>query len=95
MNVTTVEVNATTKDRHYLVVKVNVSDVHYYILVKVTWSQFFLIIAPPLKNRHVHNVCCIYFNNNAAYMQIAHKREMSRRRAEDFFFFFFGGGGGM
>ena len=40
MNVTTVEVNVTTKDRHYLVVKVNVSDVHYYIVVKVNTFDF-------------------------------------------------------
>ena len=35
MNGTTVEVNVTTKDRHYMVVKVNCSDVHYHIVVKV------------------------------------------------------------
>ena len=33
--ITTLEVNVTTKDRHYLVVKVNCSDVHYHIVVKV------------------------------------------------------------
>ena len=27
--------------------------------------------------RYVQNVCCIYFNYNAAYMQIAHKRDIA------------------
>ena len=31
----------------------------------------------PYKNRYVQNVCCIYFNYNAAYMQIAHKRDIA------------------
>ena len=46
MNVTTVEVNVTTKDRHYLVVKVNCSDVHYHIVVKVNtcYFTFFILI---------------------------------------------------
>ena len=35
VNVTTLEVNITTTDRHYSVVKVNCSDVHYHIVVKV------------------------------------------------------------
>ena len=43
-NITTVEVNVTTKDRHYLVVKVNVSDVHYYIVVKVNTFDFTFFI---------------------------------------------------
>ena len=42
MNVTTVEVNVTTKDRHYLVVKVNCSEVHYHLVVKVNTFYFFL-----------------------------------------------------
>ena len=32
--------NLVCKDRHYLVVKVNVSDVHYYIVVKVNTFDF-------------------------------------------------------
>ena len=43
VNVTTVEVNVITKDRHYLVVKVNVSDVHYYIVVKVNTFDFIFL----------------------------------------------------
>ena len=35
VNATTLEVNITTKDHHYSVVKVNCSDVHYHIVVKV------------------------------------------------------------
>ena len=37
----TVELNVTTKDRHYLVVKVNYSDVHYHIVVKVNTYLFY------------------------------------------------------
>ena len=46
MNVTTVEVNVTTNDHHYLVVKVNCSDVHYHIVVKVNtfYFTFFMLI---------------------------------------------------
>ena len=46
VNVTTVEVNVTTKDCHYLVVKVNSSDVHYHIVVKVNtfYFTFFILI---------------------------------------------------
>ena len=40
MNDTTVEVNVTTKDRHYMVVKVNCDDVHYHIVVKVNTFNF-------------------------------------------------------
>ena len=36
MNVTTLEVNVITKDHHYLVVKMNSSDVYYHILF---WSD--------------------------------------------------------
>ena len=44
VNVTTVEVNVTTKDRHYLIVKVNGSDVHCYIEVKVNTFDFTFFI---------------------------------------------------
>ena len=44
VNVTTVEVNVTTKDRHYLVVKVNCSDVHYHLVVKVNTFYFTFVI---------------------------------------------------
>ena len=50
MNVTTVEVNVTTKDRHYLVVKVNYSDVHYHIVVKVN------TVEPPRKGHFGTNI---------------------------------------
>ena len=40
MNITTFEVNVTTKDRHYLVVNVNCSDVYYHTVVKVNTYSF-------------------------------------------------------
>ena len=44
VDVTTVEVNVTTKDRHYMVVKVNCSDVDYHIIVKVNTFYFTIFI---------------------------------------------------
>ena len=45
VNVTTVEVNVTTKDVQYLVVKVNCCDVFYHIVVKVNtfYFNFFIL----------------------------------------------------
>ena len=40
VNITTVKVNGTTKDCHYLVVEVNCSDVHYHKVVQV--NTFYL-----------------------------------------------------
>ena len=40
MNVTTFEVNVTTKDRHYLVVNVNCSD-HTVVKVNTFYFNFF------------------------------------------------------
>ena len=42
LNVTTVEVNVTTKDHHYLVVKVNSRDVHYHYSSEGQYILFYL-----------------------------------------------------
>ena len=78
MNVNTVEVNVTTKDRHYLVVKVNCSDVHYHRVVNVntvevnvtTKDRHYLVVKVNCSDVHYHivvNVNTFYFTFLCSY----------------------------